>query len=54
MDQSRRRKEIERKQIGVKIDTALWTQLKILALKQGKDGFEVLEEAIREYVERHG
>jgi predicted transcriptional regulator len=45
---------VERRQIGVRIDTAVWTQLKILALKQRKDAFEVLEQAIKEYLERHG
>lgn len=47
------KKQPERKQIGVKIDSALWTQMKILALKQGRSGGELLEDAIRLYIAKH-
>ena len=40
----------DRKQIGVKIDSALWLEMKLLALKQGVTGGELLEEAIRLYL----
>ena len=48
------RLEPERRQIGVRIAVDLWTQVRILALEQRKDGFEVLEDAIREHLKRHG
>ena len=43
----------KRKQIGVKLDSALWQEMKILALKKDKTAGEVLEEAIREYLAKH-
>ena len=53
MTKFQRKKQPERKQIGVKLDSALWTQMKILALKQGRTGGELLEDAIRLYLEKH-
>jgi hypothetical protein len=50
----RTKKEPERKQIGVKIDSALWLEMKLLALKEGRTGGELLERAIREYLKKHG
>lgn len=47
-------KKPDRKQIGVKIDSALWLEMKVLALKKDVTGGELLEEAIREYLKNHG
>ncbi len=47
------KKEPERRQIGCKLDTDLWTRIKILALKKGVTGGELLEDAIREYLAKH-
>ena len=47
-------KEPDRKQIGVKVNSALWLEMKLLALKQGVTGGELLEEAIRVYLDNHG
>ena len=44
----------ERRQIGCKLNSALWTQVKILALQQGRTAGELLEEAMQQYLERHG
>jgi len=41
------------KQIGVKIDPALWKELRMVALEQDRTATELLEEAIREYIDRH-
>lgn len=43
----------ERKQIGVKLDVELWREVKALAIMQGTTGGELLEKAMREYLERH-
>ena len=43
----------ERKQIGVKLYSDLWREMKILALKKDKTAGELLEEAIREYLATH-
>lgn len=50
MTKFKRKKQPERKQIGVKIDSELWMQIKILALKQGQTGGALLEEAMRLYL----
>ena len=47
---TKKEKQPEKKQIGVKIDSELWMEMKILALKQGRTGGELLEEAIRLYL----
>ena len=52
MKKFERKKQPERKQIGVKIDSELWLQIKVLALKQGRTGGELLEEAMRAYLEK--
>ena len=44
----------ERRQIGCKHNWALWTKFKILALKNGRDAGELLEDAMREYLRKHG
>jgi hypothetical protein len=43
-----------RKQIGCKLDSELWREVKILALKQGRTAGELLEDAMREYLLTHG
>ena len=43
----------ERRQIGVKLDSELWREMKILALRMDKTAGELLEEAIREYLAKH-
>jgi hypothetical protein len=45
--------EVEAKQLGVKVDPALWKQMKILALSMDKTATELLHLAIAEYIERH-
>lgn len=47
----RKRNQPERKQIGVKINSELWKRIKILALEQGRTAGELLEEALRAYLE---
>ena len=42
-----------RRQIGVKLDMDLWRELRILALEEDRTAGELLEEAMREYLERH-
>jgi hypothetical protein len=49
-----RTKPPKRKQIGCLLDTELWTEVKILALKQGRTAGEVLEDSMREYLKKHG
>jgi len=44
----------DRRQIGCKVNWALWTEFKVMALKQGRDAGEILEDAMREYLGRHG
>lgn len=44
-------KQPERKQIGVKIDSALWTKIKILALEEGRTAGALLENAMKLYLE---
>ena len=53
MTKFKRKKQPERKQIGVKIDSELWMQIKILALKQGRTAGELLQDAMRLYLEKH-
>ena len=43
----------DRRQIGVKLDSDLWRQVRILALEQDRTAGELLEEAMREYLERN-
>ncbi len=43
----------ERKQIGVKLDSNLWREMKILALKKDKTAGGLLEEAIRAFLAKH-
>ena len=54
--QRRRKDQIirKRKQIGVKIDAGLWINMKKLALDQGRTSGELLEDALRLYLEKHG
>ena len=54
MKKFKRKKQPERKQIGVKIDSELWTRIKILALEQGRTAGELLEEAMRAYLKNKG
>ncbi len=43
----------ERRQIGVKLDSELWREMKILALKMDKTAGKLLEEAIKAYLAKH-
>jgi hypothetical protein len=43
----------ERRQIGCKVNWSLWTEFKVMGIKQGRDAGEILEDAMREYLERH-
>ncbi len=45
--------ELERRQVGVKVNISLWRRLRALAIKEGKLGGELLDEAIRDYLERN-
>jgi len=44
----------KKKQLGIHFDEALWFELRGLALRQRRTGTQVLEEAAREYLKRHG
>ena len=46
----RGKQQPERKQIGVLIDSALWTEIKIRALKEGRTAGELLEDAMKLYL----
>lgn len=41
------------KQIGAKIDPVLWQEMRVLALRTGRTATDLLNEAMREYLERH-
>ncbi len=43
----------EGKQIGAKIDADLWWSLRTLAFQKGTTATKLLNEAMREYLERH-
>jgi metal-responsive CopG/Arc/MetJ family transcriptional regulator len=43
----------ERKNIGVSIDAVLWRRLRALAILEGKGTGELLDAAIREYLEKY-
>jgi len=43
----------ERRQLGVKIDVELWRQLRAFAVKRGINAFELLEQAIAEFLQKH-
>ena len=45
-------KKIQRKQIGVKIDSELWREIKILALREGRTAGEILEDSLMDYLKR--
>lgn len=40
--------------IGVKVDTRLWRRLRALAIRQGRLTGVLLDEAIEEYLGKHG
>jgi predicted transcriptional regulator len=42
-----------RKQIGVKLDVDLWREIRVLAVETDRTAGELLEEAMREHLERH-
>jgi len=44
----------KRRQLGIHFDDALWFELRGLALRKRRTGTELLEEAAREYIKRHG
>lgn len=44
--------KVDRRQIGVKLDSELWRQVRILALEQDRTAGELLEDAMREYLEK--
>lgn len=39
--------------IGVKVDQALWRRLRALALRQGENTGVLLDQAIKDYVDKH-
>lgn len=47
------KRQQERKQIGCKIDIELWTEIKILALKEGRTAGELLEDALKLYLQQY-
>ena len=47
------KKESARKQIGVKLDVDLWHEIKVLAVVTHRTAGALLEEALREYLEKH-
>jgi metal-responsive CopG/Arc/MetJ family transcriptional regulator len=44
---------VKRTKIGVSIDTELWRRLRALAIRQGKLTGELLDAAIKEYLDSH-
>ena len=44
--------DIKRTKIGVSIDTPLWRRLRALAIREGKLTGELLDAAIKEYLDR--
>lgn len=44
---------VKRKNIGVKVDEAVWRRFRALALAQGKTAGDLLDELMTEYVEKH-
>ena len=48
-----KRAEWPRRQIGIKLDVAIWRDIKIVALEQDRTATEVVEDALREYTRRH-
>jgi hypothetical protein len=40
--------------IGAKVDVTLWLQLRTLAIQQGRRSSDLLNEAIDEYLNKHG
>jgi hypothetical protein len=47
------RTEWPRRQIGIRLDMGLWRSIKMIALEQDRTATEVLEDAMREYIDRH-
>lgn len=47
------KQETLNKQIGAKIDADLWMQMRMLALMQGTTATKLLNEAMREYLDKH-
>lgn len=41
------------KQLGVKLDAALWKQMKMLALQEDKTATELMNKAMAEFIARH-
>lgn len=44
----------KRRQLGILFSDRLWTELRIMALRKKKTATELIEEAVKEYLERHG
>ncbi len=44
----------KKKQIGVLVDTELWKEIKILAIREDRSEGEVLDEALRSYLKNRG
>ena len=49
-----KRAKADRRQIGVKLNSELWRQVRILALEQDRTAGELLEDAMREYLTKRG
>ena len=47
------KQEVLNKQVGAKIDAELWKQMRVLAIEQGTTATRLLNDAMREYIERH-
>lgn len=50
----RPKSEVERKLFGIRLDPAIMKALKVLAAKQDIPVNQALEEAIKEYLKKHG
>jgi len=46
-------KTLSKTNIGVPVDTRLWRRLQELAIKDGKFSGELLDMAIKDYLDRH-
>lgn len=54
MKRTRPKEEKKTKQLGIQIDVERWRRFRMLAIKQDRTATELMEEAMAEYLERHG
>ena len=47
------KKETKRVQIGTKVDAYLWRELRMVAVQEQKNAYELLDEAIQDVIRKH-